>query len=572
MLLSIASKSDGVMWHKMASCAGTRYHLVPHLTADPKTSGQKTAAAPLLSRAERTNYSETSLYSDVVAFVNELQRRAPSMAVETFAVTNEGKDLPLVILSKPAIRSPVEAHLSGKPLVFIMANIHAGEVEGKEAAQHLIRDVATGQLGGLLDKVILLVAPIYNADGNDKIDINHRPEQNGPVGGVGVRENGQRLDLNRDFMKLEAPEARGLIANVFNRWDPHVVIDLHTTNGSYHGYALTFSPALNPNGDRRLISFVREKLLPDVSKTLASRHHYRTYFYGNFERGRDAAGNPKAWVTFDHRPRFGNNYVGLRNRLAILSEAYSYLDFRSRVDVTDKFVRAVLQYVADHAADVVRLVRDADRTASETGLTAGNEEGFGITFDKAAGKPVDILVGSVTQSTDHKANRPRLQATNEARPVKVTEIGEFTAMRRIKPPAAYILKPGNQKVIDLMLTHGIVVEELRQEEKLEVEQYLVKNVVQADRPFQGHREGKLTVSVNTSSELFPAGSFIVSTHQPKAALIFYLLEPESDCGLANWNFFDSAIAQPPPSGGSMPVFPVYRLKVEVRGGRRVVSR
>ncbi len=228
-----------------------------------------------------------------------------------------------------------------------MANIHAGEVEGKEATQQLMRDVVKGPLGSLLNRVIILVAPIYNADGNEKIAITNRTAQNGPAGGVGVRENAQGLDLNRDFMKMESPEARGLIENVFNRWDPHVVLDLHTTNGSYHGYALTYSPPLNPNTDQRIVSFVRDRLLPDVTKTLKERHRYRTYYYGNFvddqnpqrELMPDRSPTPKAWATFDHRPRFGTNYVGLRNRIAVLSEAYSYLDFKSRVDVTDKFVR-----------------------------------------------------------------------------------------------------------------------------------------------------------------------------------------------------------------------------------------
>ena len=240
-------------------------------------------------------------------------------------------------------------------------------------------------------------------------------------------------------MKLESPEARGLIENVFNRWDPHVVIDLHTTNGSYHGYALTYSPCLNPNADRKLVSFVRDKLLPDVSKTLKTKHKYQTYFYGNFsddknparELSPDKSSDPKAWATFDHRPRFGNNYVGLRNRIAILSEAYSYLDFRARVDVTDKFVRAILQYVADHAGEVMSLVREADRRAAETGTTASNEEGFGISFElKASPKPVEILVSSVTKTVDPRTNKPRFQATGESR------AGEDDRVRRVSTHAA----------------------------------------------------------------------------------------------------------------------------------------
>ena len=524
----------------------------------------------LRSRAEITDYKETSRYAEVMEFIAKLQSLSDRVKLESFGVSGEGRPLPLVILSNPATNSPAEAARSGKPIVFIMANIHAGEVEGKEATLHLMRDFVTGQLSGLLDKMILLIAPIYNADGNEKISINNRTAQNGPEGGVGTRENGAGLDLNRDFMKLESPEARGLISGVFNRWDPHVIIDLHTTNGSYHGYALTYSPSLNPNADRRIISFTREKLLPHVSKTLRTKHKYETYFYGNFSDEQNPAreldpnksADPKAWATFDYRPRFGNNYIGLRNRIAILSEAYSYIDFRKRIDVTDRFVRAVLQYVADNAEKIIKIVREADAFAVASATTAGNEEGFGTSFKlKPSAKPVEILVGSVTKINDPRTNRPRLVAATESRAVKMTEYGEFEATRRIKPPAAYIIKPDQRKVVDLLLAHGVAVESTKKAESLDVERYLVKSISRAQRAFQGHREMKLGVTSESARMEFPEGSFIVAMNQPLAALIFYLLEPESDDGLVNWNLLDQELdrAEAEKGAGSA-AYPLYRLK------------
>jgi hypothetical protein len=522
----------------------------------------------LQSRAERSNYTETSRYADVMEFIANLKRASKSISVETFATTNEGRALPLVILSRRAISGPGEAARAGKPVVFIMANIHAGEVEGKEAAQHLMREMVTGPLRPLLEKMIVLVAPIYNADGNEKIDIKNRTAQNGPQGGVGTRENAQKLDLNRDFMKLDSPEARGLIEGVFNRWDPHVVIDLHTTNGSYHGYALTYSPPLNPNTDSRIISFTRDRLLPAVTKTLRDKHSYNAYYYGNFadernplrESAPDRSTDPKAWATFDYRPRFGNNYVGLRNRIAILSEAYSYLDFRTRVDVTDKFVRAILQYIAQRPAEVIEVVRAADNRAAATGRTLGNEKGYGIAFElKALPAPVEILVGSVNRVIDPRTNRPRFEATKEARPVKMIEYGEFQATRRISPGAAYILKPDQGKAIKLLQMHGIAVETTKKAESFNVQQYTLKGVTRSQRAFQGHRETKAEVSLSDARVEFPAGSFVIPLTQPKAALVFYLLEPESDDGLLNWNFFEEELAQFEKGSGS-PVYPVYVLE------------
>src|SRR4029434_2323553 len=113
------------------------------------------------------------------------------------------------------------------------------------------------------------------------------------------------------------------------------------------------------------------------------------YYYGNIandknpirELSPDKSDDPKVWATFDHRPRFGNNYVGLRNRIAILSEAYSYLDFKKRVDVTENVVRSILDYVAVHGSEVVTLLAQADRHSVDTGTTMGNEQGMGVAFE-----------------------------------------------------------------------------------------------------------------------------------------------------------------------------------------------
>ncbi|HNU09250.1 MAG TPA: M14 family zinc carboxypeptidase, partial [Pyrinomonadaceae bacterium] len=208
------------------------------------------------TRAELSNFEETSRYDEVTAFVAELQRKSPFLRVENFGRSEGGRALPMMVLSDRAISTPEEARALGRPIVFVMANIHAGEVEGKEASLIIARRLLFGDLKPLLSKITVLIAPIYNADGNEKISTDNRWNQNGPIGGVGVRENNQRLDLNRDYMKLESSEARSLIG-VFNRWDPQLTVDLHTTNGSYHGYHLTYSQPLNPNTDQTILDYQR---------------------------------------------------------------------------------------------------------------------------------------------------------------------------------------------------------------------------------------------------------------------------------------------------------------------------
>ena len=160
------------------------------------------------------------------------------------------------------------------------------------------------------------------------------------------------------------------MVGLFNRWDPHLTVDLHTTNGSYHGYHLTYSIPLNPTVDPRIIAYHREKMMPAIAKAMLAQHKFRSYYYGNFEGFADKPGEPdkRRWEAFTHQPRIGQNYVGFRNRLTILSEAYSYLDFRRRVEVTEAFVEEILKYSAAQGASMAQLVHQVDLDTIRRGL------------------------------------------------------------------------------------------------------------------------------------------------------------------------------------------------------------
>ena len=523
-------------------------------------------AQTLKSKAELTDYAETSRYADVMAFIGELQKKSDFIRVEYFARTDEGRDLPLLILSKPAVRTPLEAAASGKTVVFIQANIHAGEVEGKEAMLHLSRRILTGDLAPLLNNLIILVAPIYNADGNEKISVNNRTAQNGPVNGVGTRENSKRLDLNRDYMKLESLEARGLVG-LFTRWDPALIVDLHTTNGSYHGYHLTYSPMLNPNADRRLINFERVQMLPAITRTLKLKHGFRTYYYGNFTT-RDAVnyeveeftakheGKEKIWRTFDHRPRFGNNYAGLRNRLTILSEAYSYLDFKKRVAVTEAFVEEILKFSALNALAIRDLVKAVDASTIK-GATAGKALQQGLEFEiKPLAKPVPILIGEVEKKKNPISGKMMTaMIEDKITPTSMLDFGVFEPKRSLDLPAGYLFanSKGLSQILENLRQHGIVCEELTSPAEVEVEAFEIEKSTRATREFQGHRAITIKGKLATRAEKFPAGTVLIRTAQPLGRLAFYLLEAESDDGLLSWNFLDDFL-------GDGKTYPIYRLK------------
>jgi hypothetical protein len=515
----------------------------------------------LRTRAELTNYDETTSYTDVVRIVDGIVASSPLAKQESFGRTEEGRSLPLLILSDPAVTTPEAARRLGRPIVFIQANIHAGEVEGKEAALILARRLVSGDLKPLLRRLVLLIAPIYNADGNEKVSVQNRTQQNGPVAGVGTRENSKGLDLNRDYMKLDSAEARALVG-LMNRWDPHAAVDLHTTNGSYHGYHLTYSPPLNPDADERMIAFARDRVLANVDAAVEKKHPFRIYYYGNFgtESGgarENARVDPKnaagtVWRTFDHRPRFGNNYVGLRNRLAILSEAYSYLDFKGRVRVTEVFVEELLNNLAANGKALMTLTAQLDAE-----MKAPRQ--LGIDFEIAPlSAPVDILAGEVTKVPNARSGKEMLAMTDMAVPVRMKDLGIFKATRSIAMPSGWLIPRIDvdsgryAAAIDRLRLHGIRTQRVAAGGEVPVERFAIVGVNRAERPFQGHNEVRLSGRHEAAMVSVQEGGLYIPANQPLGRLAFYLLEAESDDGLVTWNVIENGIA-------TGETYPIYRV-------------
>jgi hypothetical protein len=242
-----------------------------------------------LTRAERTNFTETSRYEDVGAFIDSLILLGAKIHKGSLGKTALGRDLWYVIASRPLITSPAEARRLGRPVAYIQGNIHSGEVEGKEASLALLRDLIQDRNRNVLDSLVVIFQPNYNTDGNEHVDIQsrNRGSQNGPEL-VGTRATSCGWNLNRDYVSADAPETKAALAMI-NRWNPDLFMDLHTSNGSMHAYALTYSPSLVPTAVT-VRPYVVDTMLPRIQKRMRERHGFETTDYGNFSRTRPAGG------------------------------------------------------------------------------------------------------------------------------------------------------------------------------------------------------------------------------------------------------------------------------------------
>ncbi|MFQ6070104.1 MAG: M14 family metallopeptidase [Candidatus Aminicenantales bacterium] len=520
-----------------------------------------------LTVAESSNFKATSRYGDVMDFIKKLQHHSPYLGIETLCVSTEGRKVPLLIIGKPLPPTPSAAHLGGRAVVYIQANIHAGEVEGKEASLMLARELLLKkEINYLLERLVVLISPIFNADGNEKISNQNRRNQAGPEEGVGVRYNGQNLDLNRDSMKLESPEVQGLVKNVLIRWDPFLVVDCHTTNGSFHQEPVTYSWPLNPNGDSSIITYMREKMMPGISSSLKNKYNTLSIPYGNFI---DFKNPEKGWQTFSHLPRYLTNYVGLRNRLAILDENYAYADYRTRVYACYHFLLSILEYCYQHHAELIELTREADRKIIESGYLPSEEETFGLEFErKALKQPVKIRSWEM-KVTPRDRGWPRVEKTDVKKTYLAPYYADFMPKRSVRFPSAYLVSASIPEVKEKLLQHGITVEELTEAVSLEVESFRLTDIKSSERIYQGHRLNSIKGEYFLEKREFPRGTLFISTSQPLGKLAAYLLEPESDDGLLVWNFFDRYLVSQ--WRGSPQTYPIHRMLMPVLVARERVK-
>lgn len=502
----------------------------------------------MLTRAEATGYRETSLHADVMAFVHALADRGdPRLHLTSFGHSPGGRELPLLVLSTRGVKTPDDARRSGLPTVLMLDGIHPGEVEGKEASLALVRDALDGKrLAGALEHMTLLVAPLFNPDGNDaldpanrRLDLRSLSGQIGPV--VGTRTQSHGINLNRDYLRMSAPEMRLFQQRVCQPWAPDLTVDNHATNGSVHRFHMTVdTPHTTAAGRPEPVAFVRERLVPDVIAAVRKRG-FDSGWYGNFvedERALDA-GAPidgtgrvgEGWMTYPHHPRFGSNYRGLTNRLDLLLECYSYLPFEERVHTASAWQIEILEWVARHRDDVRQIVAASERPRDRIAVRS--------TLERSP-EPVTVLT--------------RTPRTLEGEPTEVVlpYFGSFTGSVVVDRPAAYLVPP---TLAEHLRLHGLRVEPAEGSVEVEVATVVGAGAQGGRGILEAGSTADLAVEWRTERRAVPQGWSRVPTDQPSAAVAVYLCEPESDDGAA-----ENGLVPVPAVGAE---YPVWRARAVV---------
>ncbi len=492
-------------------------------------------AADWITPAETAQFRTTPSYADTLAYLQRLQRAAPGMLrVETFGTTPQGRPMTVVIASADSTFDPAAAHAAGKPVVLLQAGIHPGEIEGKDAGLMLLRDmVVTDKYPHLLDHLVLVYIPVFSVDGHENSSPYHRINQNGPDS-MGFRGQSQYLNLNRDYVKADAPEMRAWL-KLWQRWLPDLLIDIHTTDGADYQYDLTWYTE-----DPHKLDPVTSKWLQHTMAQVIPGYEQRGHLASIYLDFKDNADPRQGIANFGSGPRFSTGYAALQNRPALLVETHMLKSYASRVHATYDIVQLMLAQVGAHPATLLAATQKAD--ANVIARTQQTNASVALTFklDPHA-TPIEIKGYAFTLTPSAISGVNWIQYDpGQPNTFTVDNWNGLLPDVSITPPAAYVIPVQWTVLIDKLDAHGIRYRRLSHTQTIHAESYQLDHPKWAHKPFEGHLLLRdFTPSTTPRDVELPVGSVVVALDQRTANVAINLLEPQAPDSLLHWGFLNA---------------------------------
>jgi hypothetical protein len=495
-----------------------------------------TASADLRTVAEQSNYQRTGRYDEVERLCAAFAASYPTQVrCGEFGRTPEGRTMRVLVASADGTFTPATARAKSRPVVVIQGGIHAGEIDGKDAGFLALRELLDGKAApGVLSKVTLVFVPVFNVDGHERVSRTNRPNQIGPEE-VGWRATSQNLNLNRDYVKAEAPEMQAML-RLLNAWDPLVYADLHVTDGAEfeHDVSLNVAPTLaGPDALRQAAN----ALLAGMLARLAAQGSLPLDFYPQFITNDDPA---SGFAVSIGPPRFSQEYWAERRRIGVLVETHSWKPYPVRVRVTRNAIVALLELTGAHGTEWRAAARTADAEGAALGGTpvalrytnTDHKRTFEFRGYAYTRQPSAISGGLVTRYDNTRPQIWRVPLFDEVKPAATVEA----------PRGGYVVPAGYAALVAAKLAlHGIESRTIgAPRPRLAVQTFRAAKVTLAPSTFEGRTTATLDGEWRDEPRDVPAGSQVVPIAQPNARLVMTLLEPQGADSLVGWGFFNAA--------------------------------
>ena len=503
--------------------------------------------------AERSEYRTTPDYAETVAYLERLAAAHPDrVRIESFGRTGEGRDLKLVVASKDGVFAPGAIRRSGRAVLLVQNAIHAGEMDGKDACLALLRDLLRDEARApLLENVVFAFIPVYNIDGHERRSAYSRINQKGPEL-AGWRANATNLNLNRDYVKADAPETRAFL-RMLRRWRPDFFVDDHVTDGADFQYDVTFAIDATPDVFPPTAAWIRETVTPELVRRVNATGHLAfpdTVFL------RDDTDPSQGLAFNENPPRFSTGRMILENRPGLLVELHMLKDYRSRVTANYEILRALLEVLDRDATTLRSLNRAADRAAARLGGEGGLGSPFPLVVANDGGSASVAFRGvEFTRSPSEVSGTTMVRYGAGPWEASLPAANGGRVAVSVSVPAGYILPPQWTQVIGVLEAHGLRLRRTTAEWSGPVERYRCSGMVWPSAPFEGrfpilrsgnveHGMGRFgTCTLTTETLSFPTGSVVVPINQRLSKVALHWLEPEAPDSALRWGFFASIFEQ-----------------------------
>lgn len=491
---------------------------------------------PLRTQAEDSGFKRTGRYSEVIALCDAFARRYPdSVRCTNFGTSPEGRPMHALIVSRAGAFSPEAARTRNLPVLLVQGGIHAGEIDGKDAGFIALRQMLDGDAApGALEKQVVVFVPVFNVDGHERFGRWGRPNQVGPEE-TGWRTTAQNYNLNRDYLKADAPEMRAML-RLIDTWDPIAYMDLHVTNGAKFEHDISIQVEPLNSGDAQLRRTGRA-LRDTTIAALAAQGALPLPFYPSFV---DTDNPQSGFADSVPPPRFSHGYMPLRNRFGMLVETHSWRPYAHRVKLTRDTIVSVAEQVAADGTRWRQQARDADERAMKLGGdrvpldyrtedTPRSIDFRGYAYTRTQSEVSGALMTRYDDSKPQVWNVPLRDSIVPGTVITAPKAGYIV-------PAQYAAQVGA-----LLDVHGVAHRRIDTPIKdVKVESFRATKAEAASGSSEGHQRMSLAGEWRQSDADIAGGSLYVTLAQAKSRIAIALLEPNAPDALVAWGMFNTA--------------------------------
>lgn len=589
MLRATSLARTAVLLMPIAALAQTT-QLRPHSMYEPpaaaaaKSLADSTAGVPQdeLTTGEKTNWEKTGRYDETVALMRLYEKRSKFIKVIPFGTTPEGRTMYAAIISKDKAFTPEAAHKTDKAVILIQSGIHSGEIEGKDTAMMLIRDMAVTnhpKQAAWLDKAIFVVIPLYEIDGHEDRSPYNRANQNGPDI-TGTRPQEQQLNLNRDYIKADAPETRNFL-KLYNAWLPDFMFDNHVTDGADYQYDVTWDMTHHDDIGPGSRDWVNSRFIPQLNKRMEADGHLVSPYGALRGDGMGFAGGggsplaPPAAGARGQRsgaapatppaggddraarqappskpgqrdfnvevfsPRYSHYWSGARNRPCLLVETHSLKLPKTRAWSNYDIMVHSIDIVTEDPQALRKAVRDSD--AADAALAGKRDR--------------EMFLGGKTAATSHPIMYHSLKRGTDVSPITGKPVQHFTAEKddftvnmhdgvdttaSAPVPAGFLIPIAWKSIADELALQGVVMEKTTKDLSDQTfETWRFSDITKQNFPFEGRTFTDYKMTSVKEKMHMPAGSYYIPMNQPRARIIMAMLHPAAPDALVRWGFFDN---------------------------------